>query len=116
MKRVSHNGKKILLMLLVIGCMALVLLWPQWRDELRAEGASAENCSQEEAVALSAQCRQSSTCSEEAAARARAGHPGCLPGKTLKANCVARIPVDGPCELTSCTLELTCEPSVEPSN
>jgi hypothetical protein len=37
MKRIDHNEKTLLIMTLAIGCMALVLLWPQWRDELRAQ-------------------------------------------------------------------------------
>jgi hypothetical protein len=37
MKSVKHTGKTLLMTTLAIGCMALVLLWPQWRDEVRAQ-------------------------------------------------------------------------------
>ena len=40
MKSIRHNGKTVLMTILAIGCMALVLLWPQWRDEVRAAGLS----------------------------------------------------------------------------
>ena len=37
MKCVRHNGKTLLMITLALGCMALVLLWPKWRDELHAQ-------------------------------------------------------------------------------
>jgi len=37
MKRGRGKGKTMLMTILAIGCMALVLMWPQWRDELRAQ-------------------------------------------------------------------------------
>src|ERR671924_215571 len=40
MTSVRHNGKTLLMTILAIGCMALVLLWPQWRDEVRAQTSS----------------------------------------------------------------------------
>jgi hypothetical protein len=37
MKHVRHNGKTLLMTLLALGCMASVIMWPQWRDEVRAQ-------------------------------------------------------------------------------
>jgi hypothetical protein len=37
MRSDRHKGKTLFMTTLAIGCMALVLLWPQWRDELRAQ-------------------------------------------------------------------------------
>jgi hypothetical protein len=42
MKNVRHNGKKLLITTLAIGCMALVLVWPHWRTELRAQESTPE--------------------------------------------------------------------------
>ena len=44
MKHVRHNGKTLLMTLLALGCMALVIMLPQWRDEVRAQAQSAESC------------------------------------------------------------------------
>jgi len=46
MKNVRHNGKTLLMTLLVLGCMALVIMWPQWRDELRAQTSPRQMCMQ----------------------------------------------------------------------
>jgi hypothetical protein len=46
MTRVRHKGKTMLLITLALGCLALVFLWPQWRNELRAQESEPE----EEAV------------------------------------------------------------------
>jgi hypothetical protein len=37
MTHVRHHGKTMFMTTLAVSCMALVLLWPQWRDELRAQ-------------------------------------------------------------------------------
>jgi hypothetical protein len=36
MKPIKHNGKTLIVATLAIGCMGLVLLWPDWRAELQA--------------------------------------------------------------------------------
>lgn len=38
MKSIRHNAKTLQVTTLAIGCMALVVLLPQWRNELQAEG------------------------------------------------------------------------------
>jgi hypothetical protein len=45
MTSVRHNGKTLLMTILAIGCMALVLLWPQWRDEVRAHVSDGQETS-----------------------------------------------------------------------
>jgi hypothetical protein len=42
MKQIHHNGKTLLITTFAIGCMALVLLWPQWRGGLQAQGYGIE--------------------------------------------------------------------------
>jgi hypothetical protein len=44
MKRVRHTARTILMTTLVIGCMALALMWPQWRDEVRAQISAGPSC------------------------------------------------------------------------
>jgi hypothetical protein len=44
MKRIRYNAKKLLVITLTMGCMALVLVWPQWRNELKAQGYGYQFC------------------------------------------------------------------------
>jgi len=37
MTRARHTGKPLLMTVMIIGCLALVILGPQWRDEIRAQ-------------------------------------------------------------------------------
>jgi hypothetical protein len=91
MKQIRHNEKTLLLMTLAIGCMALVLLWPQWRDELRAAQYLEEHLAHP-ACCIYSSCRDPDT-GETFQAKVQTTVGGC----SLVANCSVPTVVEGSC-------------------
>jgi len=44
MKRGRKEGARLLMVTLAVGCMVLVLMGPQWRDEVRAQESAGPAC------------------------------------------------------------------------
>jgi hypothetical protein len=129
MKRVRHNGKKMLVTLLAIGCMALVFLWPQWRDEARAQAQTAPGfqCFSDADCAAGVRCNDAHQCGPPGSTRCLndedCGDPGrlrcqdnfmCGPiATTCKCNCLCPGNETPTVSLIDCGLPcppLGCEP------